>query len=369
MKKISFLFLVLLVSGFTTYKSRPSAGDFISAKPLPKTVCQDGTELTAYKIVYYTEDVKGSITPASGAFLFASSLPNNAGPLVSYQHGTIIDQAKVPSTGMWNFSIGCRYGKEAMVSAPDYLGLGESTGMHPYHHWKTEASASIDLIKASLAFAKSLSLQWNGKLFLAGYSQGGHSTLSVLKALSEEGAPFKVTATAGLSGAYDLSDTSIREMLKTPSPYEGSIYVGYVLAAYDRLYPDAQIRKLTLPAFDPFLDAFPLYDLNTIGALAPRYPKEMFSDATIEAVLTNKHHPFVKALADNNVYDFIPKSPVFLCYAGGDTSVPPGNSVKAYESFKALGADVSILNVGDELNHSSASGPCEDAAKAYFARF
>ena len=36
-----------------------------------------------------------------------------------------------------------------VVCAPDFVGLGDSPGVHPYVHAKTEASAAIDMLRAA----------------------------------------------------------------------------------------------------------------------------------------------------------------------------------------------------------------------------
>ena len=35
---------------------------------------------------------------------------------------------------------------------PDYLGMGESPGLHPYVHGESEATATLDMIRAAREF-------------------------------------------------------------------------------------------------------------------------------------------------------------------------------------------------------------------------
>ena len=59
---------------------------------------------------------------------------------------------------------------------PDYIGMGESPGLHPYVHGESEATATIDMIRAAREFiTDSLNLIDNHQVFLSGYSQGGHA--------------------------------------------------------------------------------------------------------------------------------------------------------------------------------------------------
>src|SRR5690349_1649053 len=89
-----------------------------------------------YKIDYETITPLGAPTTASGALL----LPENTGqalPLVSYQHGTITQTNQAPSSMNLNseVTIGIAFATTGYAAAvPDYLGLGDSPGLHPYHH-------------------------------------------------------------------------------------------------------------------------------------------------------------------------------------------------------------------------------------------
>src|ERR1051326_8920384 len=93
------------------------------------------------------------------------------------------------------------------VAMPDYLGLGDSPGLHPYHHARSEATASVDMLRAARAFCAANGFQLNGRLFLAGYSQGGHATMALLRELETwHMNEFTVTACAPMAGAYDRSE-------------------------------------------------------------------------------------------------------------------------------------------------------------------
>ena len=86
--------------------------------------------------------------------------------------------------------------------------MGDNPGIHPYVHWESEATASIDLIRASREFLMdSLEIWDNNQLFLTGYSQGGHSTMAIHKYIKVNNlqSEFNVVASAPMSGPYALS--------------------------------------------------------------------------------------------------------------------------------------------------------------------
>src|SRR4051812_40305245 len=98
----------------------------------------------AYKIVYRTPDLRGRMTTASGVV----ALPRNGRthwPLVSYTHGTTTYRPDVASR--WNDDYATApavmYASAGFVAAlPDYLGLGDGPGVHPWMHLATQTSAS-----------------------------------------------------------------------------------------------------------------------------------------------------------------------------------------------------------------------------------
>ena len=107
--------------------------------------------VVSYKITYNTTDVFGEPTVASGA-LYVPQIDCDTVPMVSYQHGTVFHKAEVPSNN-YDRAQGLLYsGNGYITTLPDYLGMGVNPGIHPYVHWESEATASIDLIRAAREF-------------------------------------------------------------------------------------------------------------------------------------------------------------------------------------------------------------------------
>lgn len=119
----------------------------------------------SYKITYNTTDVFGEPTVASGA-LYIPQLCDTL-PWVSYQHGTEFKKTSVPSNNFFRENALFYSGNGYITTLPDYLGLGDNPGHHPYIHWKSEATASIDLIRAAKEFLfDSFQILDNNQLFL-----------------------------------------------------------------------------------------------------------------------------------------------------------------------------------------------------------
>jgi hypothetical protein len=325
-----------------------------------------------YKLVYETIDPLGGRTIASGALI----LPQNftgALPVVSYQHGTLALTNAAPSsmdvTG--EVSVGIAFASTGYAAlVPDYLGLGASPGLHPYHHARSEATAAIDFLRAAKSFCAAHSVALNDKLFLLGYSQGGHATMALLRELEKYHTnEFTVTACAPMAGAYDLSGVTVSNFLSgtvAPNPY----YFLYLLAAYQKVYHLApKLSDLLAAPYDttlpPLLDG--AHDGSQLNLALPADPVQILKLAYLAAFRSNPRHPLRLALAENDVYRWRPRAPLRLYHCAADQDVIIANSDVALASFHALGASqVVLIDPVPTADHSGCSEPSLALAKSWF---
>ncbi|HAD97404.1 MAG TPA: hypothetical protein DCG19_08350, partial [Cryomorphaceae bacterium] len=145
-------------------------------------------DVDIYKIAYNTVDVDGSPTVASGAMVIPVNTTCNQFPLISYNHGTVLKKEDVPSRNNGESLIPKLMASTGKVTVcPDYLGLGDNPGLHPYLHAESEATATIDLIRAVREYINdSLTISLNGEVFITGYSQGGHAAMATLKYIQDQ---------------------------------------------------------------------------------------------------------------------------------------------------------------------------------------
>jgi pimeloyl-ACP methyl ester carboxylesterase len=292
-------------------------------------------------------------------------------PLVSCQHGTVTLKSDVPSNLNEEALLGLAFAATGYAATmPDYLGLGDSAGLHPYHHTATEAGVVIDLLRAARVFCATNDVPLNGQLFLAGYSQGGHSTMAAFKELEQNYShEFTVTAAAPMAGAYDLSGTMLNDFLSDrvmPSPY----YIAYLMMAYREAY--AWTNALDTVLLSKYATQLPGYfDGNHSGgqidSLVPSQPKKMFQPAFLDSMRTNAANEFRVALAANDVYQWTPKAPTRLYHCLGDQDVPFANSQVALDYFHSHGApQVELIDPNPALDHGGGVMPCLLSAKAWF---
>jgi hypothetical protein len=340
-----------------------------------------GVNLTAqydvnwYKVVYETIDPVGGRTTASGG-LFLPAQTGINWPLVSYSHGTITQTNQVPSVlnslptedafaGLAFASVGYA------CAAADLLGLGSSPGLHPYLHARSEATASVDMLRAARSFCASNSIGLNGQIFVTGYSQGGHTAMALHRELEQYHTnEFTVTASAPMAGPYDMSGVELNDILSTrcpPNPY----YSAYVLMAYQSVYVLAPNWSNLVVA--PYSSTIPpLFNGNTPGATIngamPACNISTILWPEVASSLTNDPaSPLYQALRDNDLYRWKPVAPMHLYHCSGDLDVLPANSVVATNNFWALGAtQVRLIDPQPGADHSSCAIPSLEAAKTWF---
>lgn len=357
-----------IIGSYTTEQVDSITSTIDGFSLIPKTYPVD-----VYKVIYETIDAKGQPTVASGAL----SIPGNIEEpeaWVSYQHGTVIKKDDVPSRGSQEMLIGLVYASMygVVVSQPDYLGLGDSPGLHPYIHAKSQATASIDMMRAGQSICNDMDIALNDKLMLFGYSQGGHATMAMHKELQENYADeFTVTASYPMAGPYDLSGYQAATFTNG-LPYENKYYLPYLLLAYNEAYDlyDSPSDFLK-PPFDQTLP--PLFNgMNgggTINAEIPYIPSDIIRDDLIENFRYNYNHPFRQALRDNDLWDWLPEAPMRLCQCEGDTQVFYENALVAYNSFLDKGKTDVELFVPNDGDHGDCVLPCFLDAILWFSEF
>lgn len=369
--------LPLLLALITTFSA--SAQDVISAE-------QQGTTLAAtlniilpirvsynvanYKITYSTVDALGRPDTASG-LLCIPQIENTSVPLAVYNHGTVGERNAVPS----NPTTGERLLAHAIAAtgyitvAPDYIGLGDSEGIHPYVHAASEASAGRDLLIAVRKWLQDENILFNDQLFLTGYSQGGHATQALHRDLQTNPGEdeLEVTAATHLSGPYSISEvmagTLFSDGLATLPGYIAYTYVSYnsVYGLYDSL------AQAFVPPYLPAIDSFANEQLSLADFNARLTQLLVDNNALLADILQDSVRqtlaggdptaPINMALADNDTYDWAPTAPTLIYYCTEDEQVPFRNAIIADSVMRANGSTSVLLETGGARDHGGCIVP------------
>jgi hypothetical protein len=168
-----------------------------------------------YYLKYNTVGGKDEATTASGALMVptgSSAQCSGARPIVLYGHGTNTDRT-LNIADITNASntegalIAAMFAAQGyIVVAPNYAGYDTSTlGYHPFLDADQQSKDMIDALTAArtaLPHTMTTGTTDGGKLFITGYSQGGHVAMATHRAMQAAG--MTVTASAPMSGPYAL---------------------------------------------------------------------------------------------------------------------------------------------------------------------
>ncbi len=291
-----------------------------------------------YRMNYRLATPDGRAMPLSGLL----ALPHDqvSRRLVSFQHGTTTTRTAVPSkpdgTGIATAIVFAGNGYALVV--PDYPGLGDSPGRHPYYVADAMGPAVVAMIEA----ARRLNSVPQEPVFLCGFSEGAWASLAVLRILENEHTP--VLGSALVAGAYDLRGVSLTTSMSARSSTQ-SLYLAY--AAWGQAdYYGHPLDSVLTPTYARlterlFAGATPQEILSAL----PANPRQIFGQPFLDAYDHRGSHWFLDALAANSLVDLKPRSPLRFYYGSADVEVSPEESLNAARVM-GQGTEVSATNVG-----------------------
>ncbi len=215
-------------------------------------------DVQVHAIQYSTEGGAGEKTTASGALMLpGGSDPRCSGakPLVLYAHATHPEK----SFNIAQLDDSANAGHEEalalatlfathgfIVVAPNYAGYDTSTlAYHPFLNAQQQSTEMIDALSAAKEALVQLAPRTTAgaKLFLTGYSEGGHVAMATHRALQQAGIP--VTASAPMSGPYALAQ-------ELDDNFAGRVHVGatlfgtFLATSYQKAYGTIYARPTDL---------------------------------------------------------------------------------------------------------------------------
>src|SRR5207253_881401 len=311
--------------------------------------------VNTYHLEYDTVGARGEATTASAALMIPTgSHPRCQGPrpIVLYAHGkrtlksfNIADlTSQSNEEGLALATVGPARGY--IVVAPNYAGYDTSSlNYHPYLDADQQSKDMMDALTAAHSALSALRIADNHKLFVTGYSQGGHVAMATHRALQAAG--IAVTASAPMSGPYAMSafgDAVVMGRVDDGSTENFIMLASSYQHAYGNLYTTP--TDILEPKYAAAIDALSTTDANTLIAqgLLPR----------------------------NALFDSKPPAPEFasmtpatvlLCGGDADPSVFFLNTqlIQQYWATNTPSGRVTVLDV------DSSGGPYADVKNAFRA--
>ncbi|MBS1488873.1 MAG: hypothetical protein JST43_14930 [Bacteroidetes bacterium] len=328
-----------------------AAGDlqtFIGASGinLPTAAITYGTDLytITYKTIY-----QGKPITASGLVILPQT--NSSVGMICFNHGTIAAHSEAPSAQPLNSTEWIFYSALAspgfIAVIPDFIGFGSSASvLHPYYVEDATATPVTDAMKAARELAIQKNKSFNGKLFIAGYSQGGYVTMATHKAIEATGLPnFNLIASFPASGGYDVK--GMQNYFWGLNTYDQPFFLAYVAMSYKTYYNWQQ--PLTDVFQTQYASVIPgLFDGTKSGdqinaALNDTIPKLLSPDILANINTGSQYQYIVNAFTENSLLDWYPKIKMYMYHGDADITVPYQNSVSTYNKLIANGASPSVL--------------------------
>jgi len=161
-----------------------------------------------YVFNYPSFDPFGNPCTLSGTITVNKSLIEEDKPfngILLFNHFTIYATTQAPSRGAIEFPTGASL-TDFIVVTPDYYGFG-ITEKEPQAYCISRANgrASLDAYFAAKRLIEDLNVKKNDDFIIAGYSEGGQTTMGVLREISEHHPEVKVKRAFAGDGPYDIN--------------------------------------------------------------------------------------------------------------------------------------------------------------------
>lgn len=341
--------------------------------------------ITTFTVRYNTIGGAGEPTNASAAIIRPSgdgASCSGSRPVLLYAHSTSVeksfDMAKLPSNHEARLVAAMFAAQGFIVVAPNFAGYARSSlAYHPYLNADQQGADMIDALRAARASFTAIGAQDSGKLFVTGYSQGGHVALATQRAMQALGTgEFAPAAVSGMSGPYaktQFGDTQFAgsprigvtvflPMLSTGGQRSGArlynapsdIYEAPYAATIEASLPGTMtlgelVNAGRLPAsalfaadsqpqasgYGKYFGAANLLRSDYRAAYLAdlqAHPCERSAAAPLDCAPA---HPLRQWLRKNGLRNYQPASPLMLCGGSGDPTVPYLNAVSAGAYFHA----------------------------------
>ncbi len=318
-------------------------------------------DISVYSITYNTL-YKGDQIKASGLVAFPDT--EKGMPILNFNHGTTSLHSDAPTEDLFQYSFFSNAASAGYIFViPDYLGFGISDNIvHPYYRSDITGQTVVDMIRATKELAREEGYNFNGDVFLSGYSEGGFATMSAHHNLENNNySGINLVASAPAAGGYDI--IGMLDYFLSKETYHVPYYIAYVAMGYKTSYDwDLPLSAMFNEPYasiipDYFNGKYSGYEINSVLTddlsllLTSNFRNNIYSDSDLKVI--------VDAFEENSLDNWVPKTKMLMYHGTSDITVPYQNSVDTYNNFISNGASQSLIEF-IPLNgktHSSGSLP------------
>lgn len=309
------------------------------------------SQMTVYNIVYPSTDPYGNPVMLSGTITFGNNVKQSrhAKGMLLYNHFTIYRADQCPTKGsLAEQQYTSRL--DLFTVSPDYYGFGITENHHQaYCLSRTNAQASVDALLAAREILASKGYSFGDILLNAGYSQGGQTSMGVVRLIAEKYPDLHLTYTFAGAGSYDLPET-YRQFITAQVAGMPSTVIS-VLLSYNEFYQmgvprDKMFIEPVLSHIDEWIlsKRYTRVEIdNLVGTLAIDH---YLSPTLLDTNSTLSHQLFSTLDQDNICKGWNPShsAHILLFHNNDDITVPPSNTVNMYNFLVNGGAQDVVLD-------------------------
>ena len=210
--------------------------DWMAKSTLPRACITDSIPVELfpdymnYVFNYPSIDPYGNPCTLSGTITVNKSLLSENKPfngILLFNHFTIYATTQAPSRGAVEFPTGAAF-TDFIIVAPDYYGFG-ITEKEPqaYCISRVNGRNSLDAYLAAKRLIEDLKVKKGKDFVIAGYSEGGQTTMAVLREIAERHPEIKVKRAFAGAGPYDINsmyDAITKGVTEMPSTVCNLLY-------------------------------------------------------------------------------------------------------------------------------------------------
>ena len=360
--KLWLLAVILMLCGAMTFtscsKDDPPANEeenVVLQARVSSVYHIDEADMTVYNIEYPSTDPFGKPVMLSGTITIGDEVTkDNPGKgLLLYNHFSVYRADECPSKGDLKMQE-LIAGSGLITISADYYGFGITEDkLQAYCISSVNAQASVDALLAAKELLPTLGYSWNDDiLFNIGYSQGGQTSMAVVRLIDEKYPALHITFTIAGAGAYDIPET-YRQLIQADVSGMPSTVIN-VLLSYNKYF------NLGIPYSDIFIE--PLLSNIDEWIFSKKYTREEidekvgsydivnFVTPAMLDIESNVSKSFLEVMAkDNLCTGWTPRTDehIILVQHSKDITVPPANTVNLYNFLKSQGVEDVRLILGN----------------------
>ncbi|MET0987796.1 MAG: prolyl oligopeptidase family serine peptidase [Steroidobacteraceae bacterium] len=383
-----------------------------------------------HQLQYHTVGAKGEDTTASGALMIPAGTASECRgerPVLLYAHGTTVERSfnlanvSTDDNGESFALLTVFAARGYIVVAPNYAGY--DTSSLPYHPYLNAEQSANDMMDALTAARSAMPTSFapdtraGSKLFITGYSQGGHVAMATHRALQAQNVT--VTASAPSSGPYALAafaDAVFYGNVSLSAPVFATLLVNSYQQSYGNVYsattdlfepryasgidtllpsdvsrselvkqgrlpalqlfsevpPDPALAAITPPTTPP--ERAPLFALGfgpdhlVTNAYRLSYlsdaqanPDGAFPAATNGLPAATPQNPLRIDVKRNDLRNWTPTAPTLLCGGNADPTVFYMNTQLMQSYWSTTSAPVTVLDVDSAAGNGDRFGTVKAA--------